>query len=259
MPECTITHTPQSFDLPEDGYVLQVQNGRSFIVIEAMVAENADNFNCDHDLYSNQKQEFSRIAGATKLWLRTREEGTEVVVTTLVKKSSPAAAPAGSSGLTEAEVLALIAAHTPIDYPQRDTQNRTFGRSYEVGFTTQTVTIRDGFDARYSFAIPNRNDSTSWGGGYTTIEYSVNGGAFQKKSANGYQNCMGLSAAIIRTDTYECFFNRGAGGIPQNGDFTLAVRLKHRSYNGTLRVNDRRGSVDPESASLHIISEVKTG
>lgn len=161
--------------------------------------------------------------------------------------------------LSTAGLVAEIKDLFPKTWEERDNTNRNFSSTWATGFTTQTVTIRDGFDCRYRYELPSRNDQTSWGGGYTLVQISVNGGAFQDVVDMGYQQSMVNGGAIIHTATKTVYFDRGAFGIPATGDYTIQVRLRHRSYSGTLMINGSRGSSANESASLHEFSEIRRG
>ena len=144
-------------------------------------------------------------------------------------------------------------------YYQNDNVNRSFTTTVADGFITNTVVIRDKFNCRYHYELPCRNDSEAWGGGYTYLYISVNGGAFVYLGHSGYQNAMVYKGRAIRTDTKTVVLRRGSHGIPATGDYKIKVKLRHRSYNGSLYVNKNRGTGTALFASYHEFQEVMIG
>ena len=88
------------------------------------------------------------------------------------------------------------------------------------------------------------------------IQISIDGGAYQNVVDMGYQQSMINGGALIHTATKTVYFDRGTYGIPEEGDYTIQVKLRHRSYSGTLYINENRGNSDAKSSSLHEFSEI---
>ena len=147
----------------------------------------------------------------------------------------------------------------PKTFYQNDTVNRTFTTTIADGFITNAVTIRDTFDCKYHYELPCRNDSESWGGGYTYVYVSINGGAYSYVGHTGYQNAMVYKARAIRTDVKTVILPRGSIGIPASGDYTIKIKLRHRSYNGNLWINKNRGTSTPMFGSYHEFQEINKG
>ena len=139
-------------------------------------------------------------------------------------------------------------------YVEYDNVNRAFGTGWANGFTTKSRLIRKGFDVEFHYELPTRNNTTSWGGGYTEVQYSINDGAWRSLGNSGYQLAMGNSAALIRTDTKTLYLNRTRLNNP-TADFNIKFKLRHRSYNGTLYINRNRGTSTELFASLFVIKE----
>ena len=147
----------------------------------------------------------------------------------------------------------------PKTYFENDTKGRSFTTKIANGFTTQEVVIRNGFECKYHYELPCRNDSESWGGGYTYLHISVNGGAPILVGHSGYQNAMVYKARAIRTDTKTVVLSRGLFGIPKTGDYKIKVTLKHKSYNGTLLINKSSGTSTSQFLSYHEFQEIIKG
>jgi hypothetical protein len=91
----------------------------------------------------------------------------------------------------------------------------------------------------------------SWGGGYTEVQYQIDGGTWVSLGHSGYDGVMTSSAQAILT------YNRTILIAPsQTNDFNIAIKLRHRSYDSTLIVN---GSHELSGADFHttLIAEEK--
>jgi len=245
----------QSIDLPSSEDFLILQNLSELAVIECIIADDepSDQNKSHYLLKANQESAFTINDSGNKLWLRLHKStNNQSEVCWFERKKLSAAGSGGNPGLTESQIRALF----PKTWAQRDTVNRTFNRTWKDGFITAERVIRDSFNFRYYFELAARNDSTSWGGGYAEIWLYVNDGAYQKLCNSGYNLAMGSSARLIRKDPFSHIFKRGILGVPAQGDFTAKIKLRHRSYNGTLYINKNRGSSDAASGSYHEISEI---
>lgn len=143
-------------------------------------------------------------------------------------------------------------------FVEEDNINRSFGSSWANGMILKNRTIRDGWDLSLHYELPARNDYMGDGGGYTELQYSINGGGWQSLGNSGHQLAMGYSAREIRTDTRTVYMQRGElTGVPSTGDFDIQFKFRHKSYNGTLYINQGRGTSDSKFASLFILEEKK--
>ena len=145
----------------------------------------------------------------------------------------------------------MVAGTTPLIYKHVDTATRTFGNSWKDGTTTPAWDFRAGSRILLHLGVPMRNDSMSWGGGYTEVQYQIDGGTWVSLGHSGYDGVMANSAQAILT------YNRTILIAPsQTNDFNIAIKLRHRSYDGTLIVN---GSHELSGADFHttLIAEEK--
>lgn len=117
-----------------------------------------------------------------------------------------------------------------------DTTSRTFGTSYADGRTWTNHTKTAGNKILLSFACIMRNSTstTSWGGGYIQIDYSVDGGtAWTSLGDSGYDAVMLLSAAAIGSISGTFLVDIGA----VTNATQIRIRFRHRAYSDTLLVN----------------------
>ncbi|XLQ20057.1 MAG: discoidin domain-containing protein [Candidatus Moraniibacteriota bacterium] len=143
----------------------------------------------------------------------------------------------------------------PHSFVQYDNIDRSFTTAITDGKTWDTVTIRDGFDVDLDYNIPARNASTSWGGGYLYLEYSLNGGAWTAIGNSGYQLAMSNGATDIETHSGMIRMTRAELGSV-TGDFDIQFKFRHKSYDGTLLINGSRGTTDEKFSTRVRISEV---
>ncbi len=116
---------------------------------------------------------------------------------------------------------------------QFDSTQRTFGTSWAVGKEWAPVSFKGGSRIRIDWRIPMRNDSSSWGGGFTDIEFSYDDGAtWISIGSSGYDGPMAISGDIITSMNGAFTFT----DCPEE-DFIMKIRFKHRSHDGTLNVN----------------------
>ena len=119
---------------------------------------------------------------------------------------------------------------------QWDDTSYSISNSWVTGKTwTQMTGITVGNDLRCTFNIYARNDSTSWGGGYTTIEYATNsaGDNWADMGSDGYSsgNVMINGPSAIGQSERTFYI--------ENYQYTqIRFRYKHKSYDGTYAVNN---------------------
>ena len=118
---------------------------------------------------------------------------------------------------------------------QWDDTSYSISNSWVTGKTWSQMTgITVGNDLRCTFNIYARNDSSSWGGGYTTIEYATNsaGDNWTDLGSDGYSsgNVMINNGPAIGQSERTFYI--------ENYQYTqIRFRYKHKSYDGTYAVN----------------------
>ena len=119
---------------------------------------------------------------------------------------------------------------------QYDSATRTFGTSWADGKIWDAVEFSGRSRIRLDWRVPMRNDNSSWGGGYIDILYSFDDGATWHSIGNsGYDGPMASGGDIITSMNGNFTFTN----CPDY-DFSLRIKFRHRSYNGTLTVNGSR-------------------
>lgn len=116
---------------------------------------------------------------------------------------------------------------------QTDTVSRTFGTSWAVGQTWNTVTKKAGSNILLIWRVPFRNDSTSWGGGYIDIQISLNGGAFTSIGDSGYDGGVMITTSAIGSMSGTNYLDLPA----VRSATSIQVRFLYHSYDGTVWIN----------------------
>ena len=114
-----------------------------------------------------------------------------------------------------------------------DSTDRSFGTSWADGMAWSPVEFSGGSRIMFHWHIPMRNDDSNWGGGYTEILYTYDGGStWFSLGQSGYDTVMVYGhGAISAQNGFFVFTN-----CPDE-DFTIQVKFRHRSYSGTLKIN----------------------
>lgn len=121
-------------------------------------------------------------------------------------------------------------------YYAYDSTTRTFGNTWADGKIWDSYQFKGGSRVRLDWRVPMRNDNSSWGGGYVDIQYSYDDGSTWNSIGNsGYDGPMALGGDIIVSMNGNFTFIE----TPQD-DFSLKLKFRHRSYDGTLTVNGSR-------------------
>lgn len=121
-------------------------------------------------------------------------------------------------------------------YYAYDTEGRSFSSSWADGKIWDTYSFTGGSRVRLDWRVPMRNDAGGWGGGYIDIQYSYDDGTTWSSIGNsGYDGPMAISGDIITSMNGSFTFT----DCPDN-DFTLKLKFRHRSYDGTLYINNQR-------------------
>ena len=113
---------------------------------------------------------------------------------------------------------------------QYDTPTRTFGTGWADGKVWDAVDFSGGSRIRIDWRVPMRNDTGGWGGGYVDIQYSYDNGATWRSIGNsGYDGPMASGGDIITSMSGNFTFTE----CPED-DFSMQIKFRHRSYDGTL-------------------------
>jgi hypothetical protein len=117
-------------------------------------------------------------------------------------------------------------------YLETDTTSRSFTTSYVVGMTWANRTYNAYSRIILDIYVPIRNNSASWGGVYTYVEYNVNSSGWTFLGHSGYTGVMSSGGGDIGFYTNTFFF-------PFNiaSNFTCQFRFQHKSYDDTGYVN----------------------
>ena len=162
------------------------------------------------------------------------------------------------------------------EYPTvRRTQTTIYTATQSVGtgwvlgpVTTPLTGCRPFSKFKVFYHMPFREDSNAWGGAYTELQMSINGGTWQSLGCSGYDG------GVMHYDAYSiCFYNNMLYIDPEVGtEFSIQFRIYMRCYNVTVTLNGSHNidatsgtaSYDPDSSNhnqyyAHIIVEEITG
>lgn len=124
---------------------------------------------------------------------------------------------------------------------QHDSTTRTYTNgNFADGMTWQAITeCKPGSSFDVDIAIPMRNDSTSWGGGYTEVLYKIPESTVYtdwiSMGNSGYDGVMvNGNGAIL---TYNRRFLLTPTVAPVYTDYSIQFKFRHRSYDNTLTIN----------------------
>lgn len=137
---------------------------------------------------------------------------------------------------------------------QIDKTTRNFSTSWADGWITDPFIVPPYTTLVTDFALPARNNSTGWGGGYVEVFYDVNmSGSWISLGSSGYDmNVMYSSASSIAT--YTNHFVQDFSSISE--EMQVRYKFRHCSYDGTVTINGSHsisdGAVDSFAWS-HII------
>lgn len=123
---------------------------------------------------------------------------------------------------------------------QTDPTNRTFSTSWAVGTTWNNFVKPANSIIHFASTIPMRNDSTSWGGAYTRVEYSIdNGTTWISLGDTGYDTVMEYGQSINHWNGCQIINKADIVASTQ-----VRFRFQHRSYDGTLTIRGSNGITD---------------
>jgi len=129
---------------------------------------------------------------------------------------------------------------------QKDTTTRNFTTTYADGFISAPFDVPAKSVVKVDFAIPMRNDSTSWGGGYTRVLYEINAsGTWIDLGSSGFGGVMKLGNSSIDTYSNHFVLDFSSNLTP----VSIRIAFRHKSYDGTLNVNWNHGIEDGATSS----------
>lgn len=119
-------------------------------------------------------------------------------------------------------------------FAQADSAAYSFSTAWALGPVFDVITgVKAGSLLKVFYHAPFRNDSTSWGGAYTELQFSVNGGAWKSLGSSGYDGgVMKNAAAAIGAYNNSILVDPG-----QTADFSIQFRLYCKSFDGTAQLN----------------------
>lgn len=129
-----------------------------------------------------------------------------------------------------------------------DSTGRAFSAAWGTGYTTPVISKRASSDIEIFWRMPQRNDTSGWGGCYTGIEYSEDGTNWISLGNTGYISpTMTSGGDTIEADSCSHFL-QGLTGTQ------IQFRFTHRTYDGTVTINTSGGQ-SGEFVSMFIIKE----
>ena len=117
-------------------------------------------------------------------------------------------------------------------YEEYDATNRTFSTTFADGKTWTSRSYNANSKLILHIYIPCRNDSTSWGGGYHEVQYNINNTGWLSFGNSGYTSVMSSAGGDIGTYSTVLYMP-----LTINTTFTCQFKYRHRSFDGTLYVN----------------------
>lgn len=137
-------------------------------------------------------------------------------------------------------------------YVEYDDVTRNFTTAWADGKTWATQNYRGNSKLRVDIHIPIRvNNSTSWTGHYTELQYSLNGSGWVSLGHTGYDGMHITTTSEI--DSYNHFFLLD---ITTPEACTIAFKTRHRSYSGDLIVNGSHEIIGNEFFSKLVVMEI---
>ena len=117
---------------------------------------------------------------------------------------------------------------------QVDTSNRSAGTSWTLGPEFANITgLQANSLLRLSYYVPMRNESGSWGGGYTEPQVRFNQGTYQSLGSSGFDGgVMHVSGANIGSYSQSILITPN-----QASAFSAQFRIYFKSYDGTVLWN----------------------
>lgn len=137
-------------------------------------------------------------------------------------------------------------------YSEIDKASRSFSTAWADGCTWANNSYSGNSKLYISLYIPGRiNSGTSWTGWYTELQYSINGGTWISLGHSGYNNMYLTTSSSIDNQVYNFLLP-----ITGNNPCKISFKTRHRSYSGTLLINDQHEIQGDEFYSKLIVLEI---
>lgn len=118
-------------------------------------------------------------------------------------------------------------------YVEIDSVDRSFSTTWADGKIWAKNNYAGNSKLLVMLYLPARNDSSSWGGGYVSLQYSVNDAPYVSLGQSGYDQVMHLGGAgSIDSNSYHFLLD-----ITGSSPCTVQFKCQHRAYDGTLYIN----------------------
>lgn len=133
------------------------------------------------------------------------------------------------------ELDALLDKHRPKRriIEKLDSVSRVFNTSWAWGFRMGADAYSGGSRLLVDISVPCRKDSNTWGGLYTQLHYTLDGGTnWVSLGHSGHDGVMVSTASAIATYTKKIIVD----ALPA-ANFNLEFLLTHRTWLGTTTVN----------------------
>jgi len=160
----------------------------------------------------------------------------------------PLSSTMGADGITFTDGGNRRSMAKPFFFRSSSDTNYVLSTNWTQGFTSGNFTIPKKSELLVHFHYPIRNDSTSWGGGYSRMYYEVNNTGWIFCGDYGYcRGAMGTGKAMISgSDWMNAFDFKGI-----TSDFTFKVRYDHRTHDGAANTGSSHGYSNADSTSYH--------
>lgn len=154
----------------------------------------------------------------------------------------------GSEGLTFNDPGNRKNMGKPFFFRSSSNTNYSLTGSWTQGHTTSNFTIPKKSHLITHFHYPIRNDSGSWGGGYSRMYYSVNDSAWIFCGDYGYcRGAMGTGKAMISGADWQNAFDFSG----MANDFTVKFRYDHRTHDGSANTGSSHGYSNADNTNYH--------
>jgi len=154
----------------------------------------------------------------------------------------------GSDGLTFNDPGNRRNMGKPFFFRAAKTDSVTVESSWVTGLETGNFNIPKRSELIAHYHYPVRNNSYSWGGGYTRMYYSVNDSAYILCGNLGYcRGAMGSGKYMISGSDFQHAFDFSG----MTSDFTIKFRYDHVVHDGTAYIGGDHGLSAAENSTYH--------
>lgn len=137
-------------------------------------------------------------------------------------------------------------------YSEIDKVSRSFSTTWADGCTWANNSYQGNSKLHVSLYLPGRiNSGSSWTGWYTELQYSIDGGSWTSLGQSGYNNMYLTTSSSIDNQVYNFLLP-----ITGNSPCKISFKTRHRSYSGTLLINDQHEISGDEFYSKLIVLEI---